>query len=247
MSQQAVLIPCNAHLVANAAGNLRARLGMVAALLLSGGCAEFRVPDPNVIYVAIGDSSTSGPSTRDYPDILQELLDVAPDTFANEGGSGETSEEGLDHLTFLLEEEIFPNAEVLLYWMGGNDIAEFIKDHDPFLLASPDDPDYPLTKASNKAWYEALRKAKLVGFRWHDLRHTFASWAVMSGVSLLELQRLGGWKTSQMVAVRPSLGRPLGGSIGQDPADQPEVGYAVAVASWGGMGQPLPGVRRNRL
>jgi len=60
-------------------------------------------------------------------------------------------------------------------------------------------PDYPLTKASNKAWYEALRKAKLVGFRWHDLRHSWASWAVMSGVRLEELQRLGGWKTYSMV------------------------------------------------
>lgn len=60
-------------------------------------------------------------------------------------------------------------------------------------------PDYPLTKASNKAWYSALRRAKLVGFRWHDLRHTWASWAVMSGVRLEELQRLGGWKTTQMV------------------------------------------------
>jgi integrase len=60
-------------------------------------------------------------------------------------------------------------------------------------------PDYVLSKASNRAWYEALRKAKLVGFRWHDLRHTWASWAVMSGVRLEELQRMGGWATAQMV------------------------------------------------
>jgi integrase len=60
-------------------------------------------------------------------------------------------------------------------------------------------PDYPLTKASNRAWYAALRKAKLRGFRWHDLRHTWASWAVMSGVRLEELQRLGGWLTPSMV------------------------------------------------
>lgn len=60
-------------------------------------------------------------------------------------------------------------------------------------------PDYPLTKASNKAWYAALRKAKLVGFRWHDLRHTWASWAVMSGVSLMQLKEMGGWKTLAMV------------------------------------------------
>lgn len=60
-------------------------------------------------------------------------------------------------------------------------------------------PDYPLTKASNRAWYAALRRAKLRGVRWHDLRHTWASWAVMSGVRLEELMRLGGWKTYSMV------------------------------------------------
>lgn len=60
-------------------------------------------------------------------------------------------------------------------------------------------PDYVLYKASNRAWYEALRKAGMVGFRWHDLRHTWASWAVMSGVRLEELMKLGGWKTMSMV------------------------------------------------
>lgn len=60
-------------------------------------------------------------------------------------------------------------------------------------------PDYPLTKASNRAWYNAVRKAKLPGFRWHDLRHTWASWHVMNGTSLQELQHLGGWASMQMV------------------------------------------------
>jgi integrase len=62
-------------------------------------------------------------------------------------------------------------------------------------------PDYPLTKASNRAWYNALRKSKLkeTGVVWHTLRHTWASWAVMSGVRLEELMKLGGWKTYSMV------------------------------------------------
>lgn len=60
-------------------------------------------------------------------------------------------------------------------------------------------PDYPLYKASNRAWYEALRDAKMVGFRWHDLRHTWAAWHVMNGTRIEELQRLGGWKTLSMV------------------------------------------------
>lgn len=70
--------------------------------------------------------------------------------------------------------------------------------HKKYVFANPD-TGLPYYKASNRAWYAALRKAKLKGFRWHDLRHTWASWAVMSGVRLEVLQRLGGWKTAQMV------------------------------------------------
>lgn len=57
----------------------------------------------------------------------------------------------------------------------------------------------PLYKASMRAWYVALRKAKIKGFRWHDLRHTWASWHVMGGTRIEELQQLGGWKTLSMV------------------------------------------------
>lgn len=60
-------------------------------------------------------------------------------------------------------------------------------------------PDYCLYKASNRAWYNSVRRARLSGFRWHDLRHTWASWAVMSGVRLEELMKLGGWKSTAMV------------------------------------------------
>jgi len=61
------------------------------------------------------------------------------------------------------------------------------------------DSGKPLVKASNRAWYSALRKAKIKNFRWHDLRHTWAAWAVQSGVSLQELMHLGGWRTYSMV------------------------------------------------
>jgi len=120
-------------------------LGVALAPLFLGGCVEIRVPDPKVRYVAFGDSSTSGPSTRDYPDILRSLLGEACETFANEGRSGETSAEGLARWKSLLSGGIFPNADVLLYWEGGNDVTGFIKDRDPFLLVSPDDAEYPLS------------------------------------------------------------------------------------------------------
>lgn len=70
--------------------------------------------------------------------------------------------------------------------------------HKRYVFANPD-TGLPYYKASNRAWYAAVKKAKLKGVRWHDLRHTWASWAVMSGVPLAEVQRLGGWKTAQMV------------------------------------------------
>lgn len=57
----------------------------------------------------------------------------------------------------------------------------------------------PLYKASNKSWYAALKKARLTDVRWHDLRHTWASWHVMNGTRIEELQKLGGWKSLAMV------------------------------------------------
>jgi integrase len=42
------------------------------------------------------------------------------------------------------------------------------------------------------AWEGAVARAKLVDFHFHDLRHTFASWAVQRGASLQEVKDLLG-------------------------------------------------------
>lgn len=53
--------------------------------------------------------------------------------------------------------------------------------------------------AVGSAWKRALKRAGIEGFRFHDLRHTWASWHVMNGTSLQELMELGGWKSYEMV------------------------------------------------
>ncbi|MGO8977219.1 MAG: tyrosine-type recombinase/integrase [Steroidobacteraceae bacterium] len=48
-------------------------------------------------------------------------------------------------------------------------------------------------------WYDALTAAKLENFRFHDLRHTAASYLAAQGASLLEIADVLGHKTMSMV------------------------------------------------
>lgn len=54
-------------------------------------------------------------------------------------------------------------------------------------------------RCSTRAWMKALQRVGIKDFRWHDLRHTWASWHVQNGTSLQELQQLGGWSSFEMV------------------------------------------------
>jgi integrase len=57
----------------------------------------------------------------------------------------------------------------------------------------------PIAAANTRAWREALKKAGIEDFRWHDLRHTWASWLAQSGVPMGVIQEMGAWESPEMV------------------------------------------------
>ena len=75
------------------------------------------------------------------------------------------------------------------------------------LMDRPHVSDYVFTHSkgarvksiSSRVWREALDRAGIADFRWHDLRHTWASWLVQNGTPLAALKEMGGWESVEMV------------------------------------------------
>jgi len=72
--------------------------------------------------------------------------------------------------------------------------------HDRWVFPNEDKDDQsPYVRANNKGFKAAQRRAGIAPLRWHDLRHTWASWHVMAGTSLRSLMELGGWRSYKSV------------------------------------------------
>lgn len=70
-----------------------------------------------------------------------------------------------------------------------------VKDQDRVFLFR----NLPYEDANGAAFKAAAKKAGVPWLRWHDLRHTWASWHVQRGTPLHVLQELGGWASLTMV------------------------------------------------
>ncbi len=68
---------------------------------------------------------------------------------------------------------------------------------DALLFPSEDDSNKPVE--IRKAWTTALKRAQITDFRFHDLRHTTASYLAMEGASAPQIAEILGHKTLQMV------------------------------------------------
>lgn len=56
----------------------------------------------------------------------------------------------------------------------------------------------PIKRTNTRAWRNALKRAGIEDFRWHDLRHTWASWLRQHGVPTWALKDLAGWRSAAM-------------------------------------------------
>lgn len=57
----------------------------------------------------------------------------------------------------------------------------------------------PRNFIDSKTWTRACERAGIRRIRWHDLRHTWATWHAMNGTGISELMKLGGWSDIKMV------------------------------------------------
>jgi len=64
----------------------------------------------------------------------------------------------------------------------------------------------PMRYINKRAWRNALERAGITNSRWHELRHTWASWHARDGTPVPVLQEPGGWGDINMVRKYAQLG-----------------------------------------
>jgi len=67
-----------------------------------------------------------------------------------------------------------------------------------YVFPSPIKPGEPVRKDNNRPFINACKRAGITGFRFHDLRHTFASWFLMRTLDMKALQEILGHSDPKM-------------------------------------------------
>jgi integrase len=99
------------------------------------------------------------------------------------------------HDTKNKERRVLPMAHHALEVMEGWHRARDVQN--PLVFPSERIPTQPVQ--SRPAWIEALKRARIENFRFHDLRHSAASYLAMNGASTNEIAEVLGHKTLVMV------------------------------------------------
>lgn len=105
----------------------------------------------------------------------------------------------LERATLTIPGEFFKNGKDFTIPLSG-DAVDAIKEnlgkHPAFVFTHE---GKPIAEISSKTWRSTLKAAQIEDFRWHDLRHTWASKLAQAGVPTQALQKLGGWQSMAMV------------------------------------------------
>lgn len=82
--------------------------------------------------------------------------------------------------------------EVLTKWKKQNEISDAPKELEKYVISPYFDPYLPISSTNPTCWKKLLKDAEITNFRWHDMRHTFASTLANENVPLPTLQALMG-------------------------------------------------------
>ena len=93
---------------------------------------------------------------------------------------------------------------ILLDTKNGEDRVVPLSEKAYFILKAQirrlDDKIFPMTKDSLKFWFkQAKRRAKIEGFRWHDIRRHACSMLFEKGLSVPEVQLMSGHKDPKIL------------------------------------------------
>lgn len=79
---------------------------------------------------------------------------------------------------------------IMLMWKKQKNIGDSYADNDRFVFEA--ESGMPLESSSPRCWHQLLDNAGITNFRWHDMRHTYASTLAASGVDIVTLKELMG-------------------------------------------------------